>query len=62
MKITQRDVSFFILGFFTFFLIETIMDWEGTKESFEKGFKDDLGSATKVELKNNTNILIGLRN
>ena len=49
MKITKRDVSFFILGFFTFFLIETIMDWEGAKESFEKGSKADLGSATKIE-------------
>lgn len=49
MKITKRDVKFFVLGFFTLFLIETIMDWEGSKESFKKGFNDGFGSTTQVE-------------
>jgi hypothetical protein len=40
MKITGRDLRFFFLGLLTFFLIETIMDWEGTKESFKKGFNE----------------------
>jgi len=51
MKITKRDVRFFILGFLTLFLVESIMDWEGTKESFNKGFSDgyNVGSETQVE-------------
>ena len=51
MKITKRDVRFFILGVLTLFLIESIMDWEGTKESFKNGFSSgyDAGSATQVD-------------
>ena len=40
MKITGRDVKFFLLGVLTIFVLETIMDWEGTKESFKKGFNE----------------------
>ena len=27
MKIAKRDIMFFIFGLLTFFIIETIMDW-----------------------------------
>ena len=45
MKISKRDVGFFFLGFLTFFVIESIYDWEGTKKAFMDGFN----SAHKVE-------------
>jgi hypothetical protein len=38
MKITGRDVKFFLLGVLTIFVLETIMDWDGAKESFKKGY------------------------
>lgn len=38
MKIKGRDVWFFFLGILTIFVIETAMDWEGSKESSKKGF------------------------
>ena len=47
MKITKRDLGYFVLGFFTFFLIETIVDWEGTKKAFSDGWN----SAHKIESK-----------
>jgi hypothetical protein len=37
MKITKRDVKFFILGFLTFFLIEVVFNWEAHKKSFWEG-------------------------
>lgn len=40
MKITKRDVMFFIFGFLTFFIVELIFNWEANKESFMEGFKD----------------------
>jgi hypothetical protein len=40
MKITKRDVKFFILGFLTFFLIEVVFKWEAHKKSFREGWND----------------------
>ena len=37
-KITKRDILVFFLGFITFFVIETVYDWEGAKKSFRKGW------------------------
>jgi hypothetical protein len=37
-KITKRDVIVFILGFMTFFLIETIFNWQNAKDSFKRGY------------------------
>ena len=37
MKITKRDIAFFFLGFLALFLIETILDWDGTKKAFNDG-------------------------
>ncbi len=38
MKITKRDVAFFLLGLLTLFLIEAIVDWEDTTQSFKDGW------------------------
>jgi len=38
MKITSRDIAFFILGIVTFFIVGTIYDWEGSKKAFKDGF------------------------
>ena len=40
MKIKKRDIAFFFLGILTFFLIESIYDWEGTKKAVRDGFND----------------------
>jgi hypothetical protein len=49
MKITERDIAFFLLGIFTIFVIESVMDWEGTKKSFKNAFNDSKGNSEKVE-------------
>lgn len=33
-----RDLLFFILGIFTLFIIEAIVDWEETKNSFNESY------------------------
>ena len=38
MKITTRDIAFFMLEIFTIFIIETLVDWEGSKKSFKDGY------------------------
>jgi len=40
MKITGRDLRFFLLGILALFIIDTIMDWEGAKKSFRDGYND----------------------
>ncbi len=45
-KITKRDVLFFFLGIFTFFIIESVWDWDNTVKSFMEGFN---GRIKKVE-------------
>ncbi len=49
MKISKREISFFALGFFTLFLIETIIDWDNVKKEFMNGWN----SIEKVETKSN---------
>ena len=51
MKIKKRDLAFFFLGILTFFVIESIYDWEGTKEAFRDGYND--GRNISVEAKIN---------
>ena len=41
-KITKRDVQFFILGILTCFIVDLVTDWQGTKESFNKGYNEGL--------------------
>jgi hypothetical protein len=47
MKITKRDVKFFVLGILTVFIINIIMDWEGVKKSFIEGFEGAYKTETK---------------
>jgi hypothetical protein len=46
-KITKRDLSFFLLGILSLFLIDAIYDWEGTVNAFINGFNDGYNSAKK---------------
>lgn len=43
-KITKREIIVFLLGIFTLFLIEIIYDWDGTKNAFQKGYRDGYNS------------------
>jgi len=47
MKITKRDIKFFVLGILTMLILESILDWEGVKKSFMEGYE----SAAKTEIK-----------
>ena len=38
MKITKRDISFFILGILTLFIVERILNWEEVKQDFWEGY------------------------
>ena len=38
MKITTRDLTFFILGILTLFIVESIMNWEESKKSFRESY------------------------
>jgi len=42
MKIKGRDILFFLLGIFTIFMIETIMNWEHTKQIIKTSAKEEL--------------------
>ncbi len=37
-KITKREVLFFFLGVFAFFLFETIYDWDNNVNAFKEGY------------------------
>ena len=49
MKITKRDVAFFALGIFAIFIIESIIDWNGTKKSFKDGYNSFENVDSKME-------------
>ena len=40
MKITKKNILFFILGFLTYFAIDIYTDWEATKKAFTEGVED----------------------
>lgn len=40
MKITKRDLLFFIIGLVTMFIVESIFDWKGTKDAYMKGYDE----------------------
>ena len=46
-KITKRDVLFFFLGIFAFFLFESVYNWEETKDAVKKGYIDGHESTAK---------------
>jgi hypothetical protein len=37
-KITKHDVKVFILGMFTFFILESLYNWEETSTAFIQGY------------------------
>ena len=39
MKISNRDVLMFFLGFATLFVIETIYDWDSTIGEIQRGWE-----------------------
>jgi hypothetical protein len=40
LKLTKRDILFFILGFMTLFAIEAAYDWDNHVKAFKKGYND----------------------
>lgn len=38
-KITKREVFAFIIGIFTFLIIESVFDWENSVKAFKEGQK-----------------------
>jgi len=42
MKIKGRDVLFFLLGIFTLFMIETIINWEHTKQVLKNSTTEEI--------------------
>ncbi len=48
MKITRRDIKFFILGFITMLLIVIIYDWSDFKKGFNEGYNSN---KTTIEVK-----------
>jgi hypothetical protein len=51
-KITKREVVAFVLGIVAMFLIESIVSWDDTVKSFNKGWDDAHEKANKIQ---NTN-------
>jgi hypothetical protein len=45
MKITKRDIIFFVVGLFTMLMIESIYDWEGTKQAAKEGWETGMSRA-----------------
>jgi hypothetical protein len=50
-KITKRDVLFFFLGIFTFFIIESVWDWDNTVKSFKEGWNAGSEKAEMEQMK-----------
>lgn len=40
MKITKRDVRVFVLGMVAFLAIESIYNWEESKDAFMRGYNE----------------------
>jgi len=47
IKISKKNILFFILGFITYFLIDVALNWDQSVESFKQGYKEGYESATK---------------
>jgi len=39
LKISSRDVKFFLLGILSMFILATIYDWEENVAAFKEGFE-----------------------
>lgn len=40
MKITKREVRFFLLGMLAMFLVEAVWDWKDSLAAFKRGFNE----------------------
>lgn len=40
MKITKRDIKFFLIGFFCILIIETIFNWKSYVKAYEIGYNN----------------------
>lgn len=49
MKITKRDITFYLLGFLTLFLVETILDLDGAKKAFYEGYNNKTNQINKQD-------------
>ncbi len=49
MKITKRDITFYLLGFLTLFLVETILDWDANKKAFYEGYNNKTNQINKQD-------------
>lgn len=38
IKISKRDIAFFFLGIFAFFLLDTIYNWDKSIAAFKEGY------------------------
>lgn len=38
MKITKREIKFFLIGFFSILIIETIFNWKNYVKAYEIGY------------------------
>ena len=47
VKISKRDIKFFILGFLTLFIIELIWSWDDNVEDFKRGWRAAGGTSTE---------------
>ena len=48
LKITPRDITFFVLGFFALFLIDLVMDWDNNVQSFNAGVNNAKNNTEQV--------------
>ena len=47
MKISSRDVKIFILGFVSFFLLQSIYNWESSIKEFKRVWNESAGEKSK---------------
>ncbi|WP_169303320.1 hypothetical protein [Pedobacter cryophilus] len=47
IRITKRDVKFFLLGIFTWLIIVAIWDWKGVKSDLIEGYKAGFSDSKK---------------
>lgn len=47
MKLTSQNIKYFLLGFFTYFVINTIMNWDQVKEDVNAGYEEGMSNSKK---------------
>lgn len=49
MKVTKRDIKFFIAGILAWILISFVWDWEQNIQDFKDGYNEGYNDARSVE-------------